>query len=303
MREEACVFGGACNTLVGVITDPAASSVANALPAVILLNSGIVHRVGLNRLHVKLARILAAMGFVTMRFDFSGIGDSPPRQDNLPFRHSAIAEIQEAMNHLAVTRGRDRFILMGICSGAGIALQTAQIDARVVAVAPINCRGYLTGPGADVQIRNRALLRHYWRIAFRSSFQLNSCLKALTGKMDYGRLARTAGAALRRLVSTGKNRPVPPVEDRFRSDVRSLLDRGAHLLFVHAEGDEGLDFIQMALANEIEQWSRSKPFGLKIIAGANHTFALLWTQERLLRILCEWTEQVVHGPPNDSGLS
>jgi hypothetical protein len=77
-----------------------------------------------------------------------------------------------------------------------------------------------------------------------------------------------------------------------QSDVRSLLERGVHLLFIHAEGDEGLDFVQMVLGNEVKRWSNSKEFRLEIIKGANHTFALLWTQEMLLELIYGWTEQI-----------
>lgn len=289
MSEDACVFGRA-RSLVGIITDPPGPRTPAQLPGVIILNSGIVHRVGVNRLHVKLARTLAGLGFVAMRFDFSGIGDSLAREDNLPFRKSTLDETQQAMNHLNLTRGIDRFILIGICSGAGIALQTAGIDARVVGVVPINCRGYLSGPasGSNTAVRNRALLRHYWRIAFSSSFRVKNWLKAITGKVNYRSLVGAIGSQFRALCSLPKNRSAAGVEHPFKSDVRSLLQRGARLLFIHAEGDEGLDFVQMVVGDEVKEWSRAKDFKLEVIPGANHTFALLWSQEKLLQLVCDW---------------
>jgi len=293
MREEACLFGSA-RSLVGVITDPAGAGTPSQLPGVILLNSGIVHRVGLNRLHVKLARNLAARGFVTMRFDFSGIGDSLARQDNLPMRKSSLSETQEAMNYLGATRGIDRFVLMGICSGAGIALKAACVDPRVVGVVPVNSRGSLSGPNADPgsHLRNRALLRHYRRIAFSSSFQVNNWLRALTGKVNYRMFVSATSSCLMSFFSLRKQPSFAGVGHPFQSDVRSLLERGVRLLFIHAEGDEGLDFVQMVLGNEVKQWSNSKEFRLEIIEGANHTFALLWTQEKLLELIYGWTEQI-----------
>ena len=291
MREEACLFGSG-HSLVGITSDPAKTP--NPLPGVIFLNSGIVHRVGLNRLHVNLARNLAAKGFVTMRFDFSGIGDSLPRQDGVPFRDSSLSETQEAMNYLVATRGISRFIVVGICSGAETALRVACIDPRVVGVVPVNSRGYLSGPhnSGDSGLRNRALLRHYWRIAFCSSFQRKNWLKALTGKVNYRLFARAAGSGFMSFFSPGKEPGIAAARGRFQSDVRSLLERGVRMLFIHAEGDEGLDFVEMTLGNEMRRWSDSKKFRLEVIEGANHTFALLWTQERLLQIICEWIQQI-----------
>ena len=293
MREEAFVFGAA-GSLVGVITDPALPQQSSELPAIILLNSGIVHRVGLNRLHVKLARILAPMGFVGMRFDFSGIGDSPARQNNVPFQKSAIGETQEAMNHLGLTRGFDRFILMGICSGAGIALQTACIDPRVVGVVSINCRGYLDGAnvGFNAQIRNRALLRHYRRIAFSSSFRVKNWLKAITGKVNYRSIIGALGRQLQNFFPVRNSQTAAGIEHPFKSDLRSLIHRRVAMLFIHAEGDEGLDYVQMILGADAERWQDSKNFRLEIIQGANHTFALLWSQEKLLQIVCAWVRGI-----------
>ncbi len=292
MREETCLLGPA-RCLVGVITDRADTEASSQLPGVILLNSGIVHRVGLNRLHVKLARNLAARGFVTIRFDFSGIGDSPARQDNLPFRKSSVSETQEAMNYLAATRGIDRFVVMGICSGAGIALRVACVDPRVVGVVPVNSRGYLSGPNADdnAYLRNRALLRHYWRIAFSSSFQFKNWLKALTGKVNYRMFVSATGSCLRSFFSHRKQPGFAAAGHPLRSDVRALLARGVRVLFVHAEGDEGLDFVQMAFGDDAQRWHDAQGFRFEIIQGANHTFTLLWSQEKLLQIVCDWAER------------
>ena len=142
MKEQAVLFGKD-RSLVGVVTDPPEKKRGMDLPAVIFLNSGIVHRVGPNRIYVKMARHLSTMGFVVMRFDFSGIGDSQPRRDTLPFVKSAISEVQEAMGCLKEVRGVGHFVLIGGCSGARISFQAACQDARVVAAFLIN---YNRGP-------------------------------------------------------------------------------------------------------------------------------------------------------------
>ena len=90
MKEEAVVFG-ATSSLVGVVTDPVVGARDKEdLPAIILLNAGIAHRVAPHRLYVNMARRFADMGFTVLRFDFSGVGDSPLRQDNLPRARSSI---------------------------------------------------------------------------------------------------------------------------------------------------------------------------------------------------------------------
>jgi pimeloyl-ACP methyl ester carboxylesterase len=82
-------------------------------------------------MHVRLARALATSGFSSLRFDFSGIGDSGQRRDSLAFEESSVAEVREAMDYMAQSRGTKRFILMGLCSGADMSHLTAVEDGRV----------------------------------------------------------------------------------------------------------------------------------------------------------------------------
>jgi len=165
MSEEVLLFGRT-RALVGIITDPPHAARRKPLPAVILVNAGLVHRVGPNRLYVKLARSLAALGCVVLRFDLSGIGDSTVRDDHLPFDKSAVSETREAMDALSTARGVEYFLLSGLCSGALIALTTAYGDPRVVGVMPINAqRHHIASVGEEESadyIRNDTAARSYW---------------------------------------------------------------------------------------------------------------------------------------------
>lgn len=293
MREDACLFGKS-RSLVGVVTEPPETMQARQLPAFIILNSGIVHRVGLNRLHVKMARNLAQMGFAAMRFDFSGIGDSQARADNLPFFKSALEETREAMDYLITTRGIARFILIGICSSAAVSLRIAATEPRVVGAIPINFRGYFhaLNQDANTRLRNRVLLRHYWRIAFSSSFRGKNWLKAVTGKVDYQNLIRAISDQARNPFPS-RGRQASAGANAFISDLRSLAERGTRVLLIHAEGDEGLDYVRMFLGNADQQGDTSAMFKLEIVPGANHTFTLLWSQEHLLKLIRDWAQEII----------
>src|SRR5436190_8757987 len=102
MRERAVRLGK--NAMVGVLTEPDPQVRSADAPAVVLLNAGLLHRVGACRLHVRVARALAPAGFTSLRFDFSGMGDSEPRRDGLSFEEAAVREVQEAMDYLEKTR-------------------------------------------------------------------------------------------------------------------------------------------------------------------------------------------------------
>ena len=141
-RERALRLGPD-RTLAGVLTDPVEGA-PRRREAMLLLNSGIMHHIGTCRLSVKLARAAARAGFPALRFDFSGIGDSGPRRDALRFEDSAPQELAEVMEHLRQSRGTERFVLYGLCSGADMSYHTALLDPRIVGVVQID--GYTYKP-------------------------------------------------------------------------------------------------------------------------------------------------------------
>ncbi len=291
VKEASLLFGKEKN-LVGIITDPLQPHNPMDLPGVILLNTGIFHRVGPNRLYVKIARDLASVGFSVLRYDFSGIGDSQHRKDNLPFLKSAILETQEAMSCLNAERGVERFVLIGICSGATISFRTACHDDRVVGALLINARTHLNDWDNDSSsyISNRTLSRHYWRIALFSSFRAKNWLKAITGKVDVWARAKGMFAGFRTKSKSGSKSKLSSQVSRAEANLHSLTKRGVQLLHLYSEGDEGLDYIHVVLGRKFKELTDSGLLNMEIIEGANHTFTLLWSQERLLTRIRNWME-------------
>jgi len=142
-REKGVRFGVSAS-LVGVLTEAAPGTGTEGRPAVIFLNSGILHRVGSCRLHVRMARAYSAAGFHSLRFDYSGIGDSDQRRDSLSFEESAVVETREAMDYLHKVKGVQKFILIGLCSGADMAHETAVKDERVAGMVLLDAWAYKT---------------------------------------------------------------------------------------------------------------------------------------------------------------
>ena len=104
--------------------------------AVLLPNTGLEHRVGPNRLHVYLSRALADAGFVTLRLDLAGMGDSGAFDGGDPSR-----DLSAAMDALQARGFGSRFAALGLCSGAHDAHRAIRADHRLVAGAFID--GYL----------------------------------------------------------------------------------------------------------------------------------------------------------------
>jgi pimeloyl-ACP methyl ester carboxylesterase len=152
---ENAVLLGQFSGLVGIVSERAEGlpgvddTERREQPGIIILNTGILHRVGAGRLSTILARRLAIAGYYVLRFDLSGIGDSKRRRDNLPPAEGAMADLRDAVDWFQSARGIQRVILIGICSGADLSLLYAGGDLRVVGMAivdastPPTCWHYL----------------------------------------------------------------------------------------------------------------------------------------------------------------
>ncbi|HIF42509.1 MAG TPA: alpha/beta fold hydrolase [Planctomycetes bacterium] len=282
--------------LVGITTQPA-DGVEQSLPTFVFLNAGLTHRVGPSRLHVRMARALAELGFSSLRLDWSGLGDSGARQDNVPVGESIIAETRAAMDFLTRTTGAREFILIGICSGATVSFLTAQQDERAVGVALINAQSHLHGASAELgeALRVRTMTRHSYRIALRSSFRRKNWRKALGGRISIGGVLQSMFLApIRAVLGGGKGAALPAFDPV--AEARTLTERGVRVLHLYSEGDEGWDYFQEVLGSKGAERLAEIGAETEVILGANHVFTLLWTQDRLATAVCDWARSFAKPP-------
>jgi dienelactone hydrolase len=276
--EQVARFGK-WRSLAGVVTQPAAPPPRADMPAVLLLNAGLLHHVGPNRLHVALARRLAGAGVRSLRFDLSGIGDSGVRADNLPRVESAVEETREAMDHLARVHGAQRFVLFGICAGAEQALRVAAVDSRVAGIVPVDGYRYRT---------SGFTLHHYRRRLFRARTWTN----ILTGKhpaiarlLGRRRMARAPAAAGPRLTLLT---PFPPREEA-EARLLEFADRGGQLLAIYTPGAV---FNHAAQFHAMFPTLASRPtVRSAFLPHANHVFTLLSAQEALVAAVETWMRE------------
>lgn len=139
---ERVVTLGANQQLVGTHCAPTASPAAST--GFILLNAGVIQRMGPRRFNVKLARQLAQAGFHSLRVDLSGQGDSRPAAGTASHEEQVRADLQAAMDCLQAACGIERFVIAGICSGAIAGLDMAQRDTRVVGLWMLDGHVYAT---------------------------------------------------------------------------------------------------------------------------------------------------------------
>jgi hypothetical protein len=275
MREKVIRFGRETK-LVGILSEPQPGAVETGRPAALLVNSGILHRVGACRFHVRLARRLAAEGTLALRFDFSGIGDSEVRRDDLPFEKSAVAELREAMDHLAASKGARRFAVIGLCSGADMAFEVARDDARVVGLGVLDPWAYRTP---------RYYLKHYGPRMLSASAWANLLRRRLAGAPKPQAFPTAGGEDELDLPTYVREFPERAHAER---DLRALLERDVRLcaIFSGGQGDH---------YNYEGQFADAFPsldFGARLlerhIPDADHIFTDLGHQQRVVDTLAQW---------------
>jgi pimeloyl-ACP methyl ester carboxylesterase len=273
MIETALQFGPE-NNLVGVLTSPAASQTSLG---VLILTSGVVHRIGPHRVSVKLARHLAQLGYECMRFDVSGVGDSRTPAGAADFRLQDVRDTTAAMDWLEREHGIRQFALFGICSGAVNAYSTALADARVSAVFMLDGFIYPTRKG-------------------RINYYLTK-LRAL----GLAKAFRMAGARLWQRLSTAKERRqrAPdaasskvrnPTPEEFGNGMQGLSDRGVRVALMFT----GSVLNEYSYAGQLRDTFPAHPFVEAIAChfapDMDHTLTSIESQRRLVALATHWVQ-------------
>jgi alpha/beta superfamily hydrolase len=274
MREKIAVFGEK-RSLIGIVSEPEPAARASGQPAVVLLNSGLLHRVGPNRLYVKIARQLASAGFTVMRFDLSGLGDSQ-RAHNLPPEVSAIQDAKHAMSFVSETRGARSFFLMGICAGADNAFQTARSDPRVAGIVMIDgfafpTAGYTFKSYLDLLLKPRS-----WQ-------------RLISGKSDIWRLLKEKLTAS----SSGDAdyaEPLWPVPDD--EQVSTLLRKGVEVCLIYSSNGEAHYNYEKTLARKMRSLIENNRLQVEVIKDSDHLFSPLHIQKQLVDVIQNWAVRV-----------
>jgi len=303
MHEEAVRLGHHDN-LTGVVTLP--DQAVNA-PALILLNAGMIHHVGPSRLYVRLARQMAQHGFTALRFDFSGIGDSGARVDNLPIEQAVVDDVQQAMNFLTEHSGIARFILIGHCAGAWASLLTASVDNRVCGTVVMNPDG-----GGDDWVeydRQRKVSRFYEQYYSREALtNPERWKKLLTGKADYGSITRnvvqniflnrlsTAAFKIRHKLDRGQEPERPETSLLLNQMMQGFIQHQTQLLLLFSEGSSAIEHIHTVLGRELDTLMQSGAGTEVIVSNADHTFTLLAGQYTAINHIENWCADFLTAP-------
>ncbi len=267
MNERVVYFGPEKN-LLGVLTLP--DEPLPGAPAVIILNAGLLHRVGPNRLSVEIARRLAAQGYPSFRFDMSGVGDSELVEGGLLYIERSRQDVIESMDALEELMEVRRFVVMGLCTGAYNAFRAALIDERVSGCVLMDGYSYPTA---------RSRFEHYRERVF----DLDRWKRYVMRRLGWS--AQAEGAVQGDLV-VFENEHVP--KERFAAELTGLVERGTKLLLIYT-GLGPLSFTyRRQLHDAFPDIDLERAAVVRFYPEADHTFTLPGHRERLLADIDAW---------------
>jgi pimeloyl-ACP methyl ester carboxylesterase len=274
-KEQAVLFGR--HELVGIVTRPPPAQQTDE-PAIVVLNTGIVHRVGHHRMYVSLSRELAKRGRTVVRFDFAGIGDSKPRHDSTSPLMASMTDIREVLDSLEKSHDVHSFILVGLCSGADHAVLYTHTDPRVVGLV-------LMDPTLP------PTFRYYVHYVMQRLKNVRNWISLATGR-----------SGLMRLVSAhlmNRVRPAPEVEGislhnlRFSSYLpqcyRGAAARGVRMLAVMTSVSVRHTYKRQML-DAFPEASAGCQLRLEFFPESDHLFSGAEVRDRLRAVICDWLD-------------
>lgn len=284
MSEKAVAFGPN-RSLAGVWTEPSDPTAGEGRPVVILLNSGIVHHVGVSRLHVRIARILEPMGFPSLRFDLSGIGDSDSARDAVDLGDSVLRDLASAVEYVGEAHDRHHIVMVGLCSGGRDALEAAVHHSEVVGTVAIDLiSDFITWRYHAAHFAPRLLRWENWK---------NTLLLRNVRIQQLGRvLLRRREPAADDNVSAAPLPTSGPRSDLTRDGLREMLSslfaRDLQALFVFSNGLEGNYNHRTQFAGALPHVAKDPRVAVEFFPRADHVFSDPDQQRALITQITDW---------------
>jgi exosortase A-associated hydrolase 1 len=266
VHEQAVTFDCEGNTLVGVLSRPAAAA-SPKRSAVLIVVGGPQYRAGSHRQFVLLARTLASAGYPCLRFDYRGMGDSGGEPRTF---EGIAADIRAALAALrAACPEQSRIVVWGLCDAASAALMFATSDAGVSGIVAAN-------PWARSEASlAAATVKHYYagRLLQRSLWT-----KVFSGRFGWREAAASALRNLQRALMTPRASGAPPHQSNlpFQTAMARGLARfnGRVLLLLSGNDLTAREFVQYASADPHWRGLLQDPKIERVdFAQADHTFS------------------------------
>jgi alpha-beta hydrolase superfamily lysophospholipase len=287
---ESPVFLASDGLVFGIVTEPRQGETRRR--AVILLNAGADYHIGASGMYVGFARCWARRGYVVLRMDLAGLGDSGTRSgrpDNEIFPPAAIEDVRAAVEFMRTRYGVSDITLAGVCSGAYHALRAAVASVPVNKILMVNPENFFWKEGMTVRDMQMAELVRNPSVYRNQMLSWAAWRKLGTGRVNIRYVARIyTHRALLALEST-----VRDIARYLRIhwpgdlgwDLEQIGRRGIQVVFVFARGEPGIELLTILGGSSVKRLG--KRCRVHIIDSADHVFSKSGPRAVLERILSD----------------
>jgi len=234
---------------------------------------------------VEAARRWAAQGAVCLRLDLKGVGESDGAQRlgtaDL-YQDQMVQQIEIAMDSLRSRVGIQRFIVIGLCSGAFWAFHAAIRNPDIRAAIMLNPRLFFWDPEVD---RRRLLQR-----TVKGLSEWDDWYRLARGYVPLEKIKKVAQIALERFQARGRDRQ-RQIHPHAMARAWAALERNqTHITLIFTEGEP--------LLTEMHQEGQMPPetcprIQCLRVANGGHTFRPLWAQKLAHELMDEQLGKVL----------
>jgi pimeloyl-ACP methyl ester carboxylesterase len=247
--------------------------------AVIITNTGVDPHYGFARFGAELARRLAVAGIVSLRLDFSGLGDSL----GVPGKESVVSSIFESDRLPDISAAADvlerlgyhRLAMQGLCSGAYHALQGAVADPRIEILMLVNMPVFHWRCGDTIEfVAHKHAPSDYlrklrslatWKQLLQGKFDVRGIIHAQRERL-FERIWAMGSSAARKLGWAVSQNPA-------HLAMAALSRRHAKTLFLYAAEDGGLDVFEQHFGRGDAGLSAFQGASIQVVQGIDHSLS------------------------------
>lgn len=281
---ESSISFGENGGLIGTIVMPIMNKSLHAETGFIFFNAGVVHRIGVHRTNVKLARQIASLGIPSIRFDLAGVGDSARADGQHPFAEQATLDVRAAMDALGAVTGIQRFVLFGACSGTVHSYAAALSDERIVGIAMFDSYMY---PTAKSRVR-QFIIRLTGDRSIVSFIKRTVAVSGRTFRHMFNYLRPSTDAKAAQPVRDIGFFAHRPSKSEFANCLNVLLNRDVKILLIYA--GSGLLHYNYAkqFSDAFKGFNIAHRVEIAFLRDADHTATRLASQVELIACVEHW---------------
>jgi len=275
INEQAIPFSVDDDQLLGI----SHLGAINNETGVLIVVGGPQYRVGSHRQFVQLSRALAQKGISSMRFDYTGMGDSTGNKKTFD---NICGDIGAAVDAFISAQPQiKKVILWGLCDAASAALIYANKDARVSGLVLLN--PWLRSD----QAMGKTMVKYYYlqRLMSKSFWK-----KLISGKVNVAASARDAKGFVKDSVVTTHD-----IEGSYQTRMLLGLNefKGDLCLILSGEDLTAREFDQQTLSNKAWKKLRALSNEIHRLPGADHTFSSAQFKREVEIITNEFVQRII----------